>query len=76
MIYLLPVLLVGYYFIWFLEVFTNRSCFKSGFTNHAYDFPDRGILMTFGSGSNGCLGHGDFNDVAQVNFHLAEWYET
>ena len=23
--------------------------------------------MTFGSGSSGCLGHGDFNDVAQVN---------
>lgn len=22
--------------------------------------------MTFGSGSNGCLGHGNFNDVAQV----------
>ncbi|XP_029469049.1 serine/threonine-protein kinase Nek8 isoform X2 [Rhinatrema bivittatum] len=26
---------------------------------------DRGILMTFGSGSNGCLGHGNFNDVTQ-----------
>ncbi|XP_048837935.1 serine/threonine-protein kinase Nek8 isoform X1 [Brienomyrus brachyistius] len=26
---------------------------------------DRGIIMTFGSGSNGCLGHGNFNDVAQ-----------
>ncbi len=22
--------------------------------------------MTFGSGSNGCLGHGNFNDVTQV----------
>ena len=27
---------------------------------------DRGILMTFGSGSNGCLGHGNFNDVSQA----------
>ncbi|XP_061683711.1 serine/threonine-protein kinase Nek8 isoform X3 [Syngnathoides biaculeatus] len=26
---------------------------------------DRGIVMTFGSGSNGCLGHGNFNDVTQ-----------
>lgn len=29
--------------------------------------PDRGIIMTFGSGSNGCLGHGNFNDVTQVH---------
>lgn len=28
--------------------------------------PDRGIIMTFGSGSNGCLGHGNFTDVTQV----------
>ncbi|XP_064425064.1 serine/threonine-protein kinase Nek8 [Latimeria chalumnae] len=26
---------------------------------------DRGIIMTFGSGSNGCLGHSNFNDVTQ-----------
>ncbi|XP_065833929.1 serine/threonine-protein kinase Nek8-like isoform X2 [Oscarella lobularis] len=26
---------------------------------------DRGILMTFGNGVNGALGHGDYNDVAQ-----------
>ncbi|XP_023386335.1 serine/threonine-protein kinase Nek8 isoform X6 [Pteropus vampyrus] len=26
---------------------------------------DRGIIMTFGSGSNGCLGHGSFNDISQ-----------
>ncbi|XP_043910354.1 serine/threonine-protein kinase Nek8 [Protopterus annectens] len=26
---------------------------------------DRGLIMTFGSGSNGCLGHGNFNDVTQ-----------
>lgn len=24
--------------------------------------------MTFGSGSNGCLGHGNFNDVTQVGY--------
>ncbi|XP_069125944.1 serine/threonine-protein kinase Nek8-like [Argopecten irradians] len=27
---------------------------------------DRGILMTFGSGANGCLGHGNYNDVVQA----------
>merc|ERR1712117_825299 len=27
---------------------------------------DRGILMTFGSGSSGCLGHGNFHDVKQL----------
>ncbi|MCJ8739883.1 hypothetical protein PDJAM_G00052550 [Pangasius djambal] len=26
---------------------------------------DRGIIMTFGSGSNGCLGHGNYNDITQ-----------
>ncbi|XP_053426385.1 serine/threonine-protein kinase Nek8 isoform X3 [Nycticebus coucang] len=26
---------------------------------------DRGIIMTFGSGSNGCLGHGSFTDISQ-----------
>ncbi|CAH1773932.1 unnamed protein product [Owenia fusiformis] len=27
---------------------------------------DRGILMTFGSGANGCLGHGNHHDVSQA----------
>lgn len=31
-----------------------------------FQFTDRGIIMTFGSGSNGCLGHSNFNDVTQV----------
>lgn len=31
---------------------------------------DRGILMTFGSGANGCLGHGNHNDVAQVSLYV------
>ena len=31
-----------------------------------YWYTDKGILMTFGSGVNGCLGHGDFDDVAEV----------
>jgi len=30
---------------------------------HTACLTDRGILMTFGSGSNGCLGHGSFQDV-------------
>ena len=29
-------------------------------------FSDKGILMTFGSGANGCLGHGDRDDVKEV----------
>lgn len=29
--------------------------------------------MTFGSGSNGCLGHGNFNDVTQVA-HITQQY--
>ena len=29
---------------------------------------DRGILMTFGSGTYGCLGHGNYNDVSQVAY--------
>ncbi|XP_033636958.1 serine/threonine-protein kinase Nek8-like [Asterias rubens] len=27
---------------------------------------DRGILMTYGSGAHGCLGHGDYHDVSQA----------
>lgn len=27
---------------------------------------DRGILMTYGSGTQGCLGHGNYHDVMQV----------
>lgn len=33
---------------------------------------DRGIIMTFGSGSNGCLGHGSLNDISQVGVACAE----
>ncbi|MBV95745.1 Serine/threonine-protein kinase Nek8, partial [Eschrichtius robustus] len=32
---------------------------------HGGDLKDRGIIMTFGSGSNGCLGHGSLNDISQ-----------
>lgn len=28
-------------------------------------FTDRGILMTYGSGMHGCLGHGNTNDINQ-----------
>ncbi len=27
-------------------------------------FADRGMLLTMGNGANGCLGHGDLDDVA------------
>ena len=27
---------------------------------------DKGILMTFGGGENGCLGHGNHSEVKQV----------
>ena len=43
---------------------------------------DRGILMTFGSGANGCLGHGNYNDVSQakiveklLGFEITQVYE-
>ena len=30
-------------------------------------FPiDKGILLTFGGGENGCLGHGDHSEVKEV----------
>ena len=40
----------------------------TGFTVVSFSMliSDRGILMTYGSGANGCLGHGNFNDVTQV----------
>ena len=34
---------------------------------HTACLTDRGILMTFGSGSNGCLGHGTFQDIERVS---------
>ncbi|XP_062485844.1 serine/threonine-protein kinase Nek8 isoform X3 [Pezoporus occidentalis] len=37
---------------------------------------DRGIIMTFGSGSNGCLGHGSFTDVSQVGSGWVPWSAT
>lgn len=48
----------------FVVVFLNLCNF------FFYPIPDRGIIMTFGSGSNGCLGHGNFNDVTQVDVTL------
>uniref|UniRef100_H2ZRB2 non-specific serine/threonine protein kinase n=1 Tax=Ciona savignyi TaxID=51511 RepID=H2ZRB2_CIOSA len=33
---------------------------------HTACLTDRGILMTFGSGSNGCLGHDNFHDVQKA----------
>lgn len=32
--------------------------------------------MTFGSGVNGCLGHGNFQDVAQVKGHITVHFCT
>ena len=31
---------------------------------------DKGILMTFGSGLNGCLGHANYEDVATVEIPI------
>ena len=31
-----------------------------------HTYVDRGILMTFGSGTHGSLGHGNHNDVVQA----------
>jgi len=33
---------------------------------------DRGILMTYGSGTNGCLGHKNINDVRQTKAKIVE----
>lgn len=48
----------------------GKSDNQSFLSCHLFFFSDRGIIMTFGSGSNGCLGHGNFNDVAQVHVSL------
>ena len=32
-------------------------------------FSDKGILMTFGSGVNGCLGYGNYDDAPEVNIY-------
>jgi serine/threonine protein kinase len=32
---------------------------------------DKGILMTFGSGVNGCLGYGNYDDAPEVNLYQA-----
>ena len=29
-------------------------------------YVDKGILLTFGGGENGCLGHGDHSEVKEV----------
>ena len=34
-------------------------------------FSDKGILMTFGSGVNGCLGYGNYDDAPEVNLYQA-----
>ena len=36
-------------------------------TKRRSSISDKGILMTFGSGINGCLGHGDNKDVTEVS---------
>lgn len=33
--------------------------------------PVSGIVMTFGDGMSGCLGHGDYNDVKEVSYLLS-----
>ena len=33
---------------------------------HTACLTDRGILMTFGNGSSGCLGHGNLHDLDKV----------
>lgn len=54
--------------------FAGRMCVRHHRSFMSFDPPfllsDRGIIMTFGSGSNGCLGHGNFNDVTQVHVTL------
>ena len=39
---------------------------RNSYQNKLCLFIDRGILMTFGSGVHGSLGHGNHNDVVQA----------
>ena len=35
---------------------------------------DKGILMTFGNGVNGCLGHGNYDDASEVSTYICLTY--
>ena len=43
----------------------ERSSFKHRSSRY-FCFTDKGILLTFGGGENGCLGHGDHSEVKEV----------
>ena len=37
---------------------------------------DGGMIVTFGSGINGCLGHGNFKDLKEVSNVVCIWYTS
>uniref|UniRef100_A0A9L0JK93 Serine/threonine-protein kinase Nek8 n=1 Tax=Equus asinus TaxID=9793 RepID=A0A9L0JK93_EQUAS len=56
----------GRLILWEVELVCWRNSLTSVLSvSSPPSFPDRGIIMTFGSGSNGCLGHGSLNDISQ-----------
>ena len=47
--------------------FLNSICSNNyQFLNNCFS-ADRGIIMTWGSGEHGCLGHGNTNDVSKAS---------
>ena len=54
------------FIISFVWAWTHVILMVSSYNYYALHFLDRGIVMTYGSGSFGCLGHSDFEDVAKV----------
>lgn len=43
---------------------------------YALFFTDKGILMTFGNGMNGCLGHSDTKNVSEVSSSVTSLNNT
>lgn len=52
-------------------VYLENNLISLPFLSSTPPSQDRGIIMTFGSGSNGCLGHGSLNDISQVGVACA-----
>lgn len=49
------------------RISTSRRSTNDTSKCHFLTLLDTGILMTFGSGANGCLGHGNLLDVKEVD---------
>ena len=47
-----------------------RMCIYCTLTSSPSLLSDKGILMTFGNGVNGCLGHGNYDDAYEVSVYI------